>query len=134
MTPAPTAPERKYIITEEDLMVISDYFLAALNGDSSKTKLRQLMDSEYSCIRSRPAPTAPEIHSMYQDEDGHISWQRMNEQALEEHDAHIRTEDREKVLDDLEIFIKQKWSSSIPRERRWILEKIESLRTPKEQP
>lgn len=48
----------------------------------------------------RPAPSP--IRSMREDEDGHVSWQQMNEKALAEHDAAIAAQAREKVLKLLE--------------------------------
>lgn len=51
--------------------------------------------------RSRPAPSPAPIRSMREDEDGYISWQQMNERALEEHDAAIAAQAREDVLDEL---------------------------------
>lgn len=42
------------------------------------------------CSRpNTPSPSAP-IRSMREDEDGHVSWQQMNEKALAEHDAATR--------------------------------------------
>ena len=63
-------------------------------------------NEDYSCVksdckgdtRSRPAPSP--IRSMREDEDGHISWQQMNEKALAEHDATIAAKAREEVTID----------------------------------
>lgn len=51
--------------------------------------------------RSRTAPSPAPIRSMREDEDGYISWQQMNERALEEHDAAIAAQAREKVLKEI---------------------------------
>jgi hypothetical protein len=53
----------------------------------------------HSTLQQEPAP---EIRSMREDEDGYISWQRMNEKALADHDAAIAAaaiaKDREHIL------------------------------------
>ena len=61
--------------------------------------------SEVGCAShsSRQTPLLV-LRSMREDEDGHVSWQRMNEQALAEHDAAIRAKAREEVLKGLESF------------------------------
>lgn len=54
-----TAPEPEYIITGEDISCLSDYIEAALVGDESKTRLRELFNQQFSVMRSRPYSPAP---------------------------------------------------------------------------
>jgi hypothetical protein len=51
-------PEPKYyLITDDDLETIRGYVIGAMQGEEP-TKIEELMISEYSCIRSRPADLA----------------------------------------------------------------------------
>lgn len=80
-------------------------------------------------LRSRPVATSqptPEIRSMREDEDGHISWQRMNERTLADHDAAIRNEVLDEVYNKIDGKRVCKWGES---ERCEVLDLVESFRT-----
>ena len=62
--------------------------------------------------RSHPYTNSTEIRSIREDEDGHISWQRMNEQALAEHDAAIRNATLDEAITEIQKLIDRAYDNS----------------------
>ena len=91
----PQQPKKEYIITETGIGILKDISDGLNSGSIAERRLCELIDSCYS--RPAPSPSTP-IRSMREDEDGHISWQRMNEQALADHDAAIRNATLDEVV------------------------------------
>lgn len=95
--------------------------------ESECDRLMRFMSEPYA--RSRPVAASqptPEIRSMREDEDGHISWQRMNERTLADHDAAIRNEVLDEVYNKIDGKRVCKWGES---ERCEVLDLVESFRT-----
>lgn len=51
--PAHGPLDQEWIALEEDIAALTDYFIAALEGNESKTRLRQMWKQETDIIRSR---------------------------------------------------------------------------------
>src|SRR5271157_1825022 len=114
MTSTATNSPQRYEITDEDLSCLWDYITSAVNGDEEDETIFRLVQQEYSVIRSRPIPTAPETSdetiSVLISENARIGAELSHmiervKMLSGEHDAAIaaaaRKDEREKVLDKL---------------------------------
>lgn len=128
--------EPEYIIREEDLSCLSDYIEAALVGDESKVRLRELFNQEFSVIRSRQYHPAPEQNTTIEKPVGFFvslhQWGLLRSPSISEerkielaneitrnqkcvdcpNESRIRQSEREKAFEELKDDLKTRFIAS----------------------